>query len=223
MKKKIILCCLTVLSLLVLDACSSSRSLSPGDSVQSQYFNINIPFERWILVQDSEYNTGTRIGLHKGFLGGGMFVPDYPIKDVFVLRKTIPDSMLDLDKKILRIRLDEIAIVEVKNTVDSLWSWAIVKNFYYHTFKENDYEYKQVHYSVLRTQEQIYTKGAIPDTVEYYFGDGICQYDIYLPESYNKYKSYYLFIYNVFLWQDLQNSIGHWVRSIECIEDSVKN
>ena len=28
---------------------------------------------------------------------------------------------------------------------------------------------------------------------------------------------------NVFLWQDLQNSIGHWVRSIECIEDSVKN
>ena len=86
-----------------------------GDSIQSQYFNINIPFAKgWILVQDSEYNTGTRIALHKGFFGGGMFAPDYPIKDVFVLRKTISDSMLDLDEKMLKIKLDEIAIVEVK-------------------------------------------------------------------------------------------------------------
>ena len=222
MKTKLILGCLTLLSLIVLNSCSSS-SVSGGSPVHSQYFNITIPYDSWELKQDNEYKAGERIWLHKGFFGGGMFAPDYPIKDVFVLRKTISDSMLDLDEKMLKIKLDKIAIVEVKNIVDSLWSWAIVKNFYYHTFKENDTEYKQVHYSVIRTEEQIYTEGAIPDTVEYYFGDGICQYDIYLPESYNKYKSYYLFIYNVFLWQDLQNSIGHWVRSIECIEDSVKN
>ena len=222
--KRIIICCFSTLSFLVLDSCSSSSSsVSGGSPVHSQYFNITIPYDSWELKQDSKYKAGERIWLHKGFFGGGMFTPDYPIKDVFVLRKTIPDSIVDMDKKMLSDRLNGIAILEVKKIVDSLWSRDIVKNFYCHYFKEEDYEYNQFHYSVYWTEIQLYTEGAIPDTVEYYFGDGICQYAIYLPESYNKYKSYYLFIYNVFLWQNLHNSIGHWVNSIECIEDSVKN
>ncbi len=220
--KKIILCCLSALAFLVLDSCSSSY-LSGESPIQSKYFSITIPYESWVLNQDNEYQAGERIWLHKGLFGSSMFAYDYPIKDVFVLRKTIPDSLVDLNEKMLRSRLDEIVLVEVKKIVDSLWSRDIVKNFYCHYFKEEDYEYNQFHYSVYWTEVSIYTEGATPDTVKNYYGDGIGQYAIYLPESYNKYKSYYLFIYNLFLWQNLHNSLGHWVRSIECIEDSVKN
>jgi hypothetical protein len=220
--KKIIIYCFSALSFLVLDSCSSSSSsVSGGSPVHSQYFNITIPYDSWELKQDSEYKAGERIWLHNGFFGSSMFPADYPIIDILVLRNTIPDSIVD--EKMLSNRLNEMALIEVKKIVDSVWSRYIVKNFYYHHFKEKNAEYYQLHYSVYWTEEQIYTEGAIPDTVEYYFGDGICQYAIYLPESYNKYKSYYLFIYNVFLWQNLHNSIGHWVNSIECIEDSVKN
>ena len=70
MKTKIILGCLTVLSLVVLDSCSSSE-LSSGESVQSQYFNISVPYGSgnwWKLNQDSEFKAGERIWLHKGFL-----------------------------------------------------------------------------------------------------------------------------------------------------------
>jgi hypothetical protein len=223
--KKIILYCFSALAFLILVSCSASE-LSSGDSIQSQYFNISIPYGSgnwWKLNQDSEFKAGERIWLHKGFLGGGMFAADYPIEDVLVLRKTIPDSIVDLDEKMLRSRLDEIVLAEVKKVVDSLWSRDIVKNFYCHYFIEEDDEYSQFHYSVYWTDVMIYTEGATPDTVECYFGDGIGQFEIYLPKYYNEYKSYYIIIYNLFLRQVLNNKLGSWVREIECIEDSIKN
>ena len=181
--------------------------MSSGESVQSQYFNISIPYgsgNRWKLNQDSEFKAGERIWLHKGFLGGGMLGADYPIKDVLVLRKTIPDSVMDMNEKMFSNRLNEIALFEVKKGVDSLWSGDILKNFYCHYFEEEDDEYNQFHYSVYWTDVMIYTEGATPDTVECYFGDGIGQFEIYLPKYYNEYKSYYIIIYNLFLRQVLK-------------------
>jgi hypothetical protein len=134
-----------------------------------------------------------------------------------IFRKIIPDSILS--DEMLGTKINEIAIDEVKTILDSMWNGYYVRysghkveNFYYHQYSDKLYASNQYHYKVCYRS----------DTFEDYFGDGIGQFEVYLPENYNEYKTYYLFVYDIFLWNGKTEELRNIIDDFKCMEDSVK-
>ena len=221
MKTRIILYYLSVLLSLLLYSCWSDlprsciSDLQPNSLVTHLYFSLTSPNEQeWKFIQleetpyiKYEYKTGESIWLSRGHVGGNWQLPDYPHKQVLILRKTIPDSILN--EKMLRTGLNEIAMVEVKKIVDSLLYYpGCIQHFDYHLFNDNDKDYYQYFHSVCFVA---------PGTL------AMSLYYVYLPKLYHEYKSYYLFIYDELPYQHLGNGLISFVEKFKCIEDTVKN
>ena len=221
MEKKIILGCLSTLSILILYSCSSSSFLT-SEPILSKYFSFRISSSGWTLKNVNETGIPEIIWIQKGEIKipGAMSFdrPDYPAKNILIFRKIIPDSIL-FDEQ-LNDKLIELTLTDIKIILDSMWNGHYVRysghhieNFYFHKYDDQLYANNQFHYKVCYRS----------NTFEDFFGDGIGEFRIYLPENYKVYKTYYLILFDAFLWVRKTEDLRSIIWDFECMEDSAKN
>lgn len=192
------------------------------NSPQAKYFSFHLAGSGWKLKNVNENEMPELIWIQNGEIQipGVMSFdkPDYPTKSIMIFRKIIPDSIL-FDEQ-LNDKLIEITLNDIKVILDSMWNGYYVRysghkveNFFYHHYNDGLYSNNQYHYKVCYRSK----------TFEDYFGDGIGEFKIYIPENYKLYKTYYLLLYDAFLWEGETDGLRSIIWDFECMEDSVKN
>lgn len=252
MKEKIFLYCLSAVSIWVLNSCSSS--LPTNSPISSEYFSMASPKETgWTLKQKNDSKTSESIWLQKGHGPGNLSSADYPIKTMLILRKTIPDFIIG--ENMLESKLYELAQGEVENIIKSfdLRIGFFVDLIVYEVIKSNEKLFVKYSYRVSFPIDSSGSLISIPNqmTDRIFLGNGIGQYNIYLPKFFKEWKSYYLLIYDEFPESEpneesitkaikvenkkdpiIQNTVisvelvpelSELLQSFNCIEDSTKN
>ena len=190
---------------------------NPNSIIKRSVFSLISPNEEdWSfgkeftsVEKDYELKTGERIWLERGWAGGIWQSPNYPIKNILIIRDSIIDNFDS--EEMVRTRLNEIVKVEVKDIVDSLLNLpSNVENFHYLPSDDNTSDYLQYAYNNRYGFEYDRENSVIG------------QYYIYLPKYFEEYKSYYLFIYQEFPSDSLENELNGIIEKFKCIEDSVR-
>ena len=184
---------------------------NPNSTIKNTSFSLISPNEEdWCygreaisVEKDYEFKTGERIWLERGWAGGNWQSPNYPIKNILIIRDSIIETFNS--EELVRTRLNEIAMVKVKHIVDSLLNLpSNVNNFHYPSNDDNNSDYPQFAYNHLYGDREKLVMG---------------QYYIYLPKYYNEYNSYYLFIYEEFPADSLGNELTSIIKNFKCTED----